>query len=238
LGRKRYIGLFGGLFVVTVIKGYVHVRAGRVTLHREWTIRAFAVGLAVATQHLIFIPAILVVSAPTQGQLKTLSAAAFLAAFVVHASVAETWIRLTRKRGVPRLGAVTKANLNYPRAREARMEKWNQGAILGAWLIVNPIVFPDPKSDRAWATRAMLGEEMWIAERPLDRAMALNVGATAFGFGGVRGAYKRRLLPTAVCTVGQVALLLAYWREMVAYYERHRTKPPTTAQDVRLWPPE
>jgi hypothetical protein len=79
---------------------------------------------------------------------------------------------------------------------------------------------------------------MWIAERPLDRAMALNVGATAFGLGGVWGAYKRRLLPTAVCAVGQAALLLAYWREMVAYYERHRTKPPTTAQDVRLWPPE
>jgi hypothetical protein len=113
-----------------------------------------------------------------------------------------------------------------------------QGAFLGAWLMVNPIVFPDPKSDRAWATRAMLGEEMWIAERPLDRAMALNVGATAFGLGGVWGAYKRRLLPTAVCAVGQAALLLAYWREMVAYYERHRTKPPTTAQDVRLWPPE
>ena len=34
--------------------------------------------------------------------------------------------------------------------------------------------------------------------------------------------YKRRLLPTSVCTVGQVALLLAYWREMAFYYERHR----------------
>ncbi|HEX2180779.1 MAG TPA: DUF6653 family protein [Rubrobacteraceae bacterium] len=99
---------------------------------------------------------------------------------------------------------------------------WRLGAIVGAWLIVNPIVFPEPKDDKAWATRAMLGEEMWIAERPLDRAMALNAGATAFGLGGVLGAYKRRLLPTSVCTVGQVTLLLAYWREMVDYYERHR----------------
>ena len=52
--------------------------------------------------------------------------------------------------------------------------------------------------------------------------MALGVGATAFGLGGVWGAYKRRLLPTAVCTVGQVALLLAHWRELALYYERHR----------------
>jgi hypothetical protein len=86
---------------------------------------------------------------------------------------------------------------------------WRQGAIVGVWLIANPIVFPEPKDDKAWATRAMLGEEMWIAERALDRAMALSVGATAFGLGGVWGAYKRRLLPTAVCTVGQVGLLLA-----------------------------
>jgi hypothetical protein len=98
---------------------------------------------------------------------------------------------------------------------------WRQAAILGVWLIVNPIVFPEPKDDKAWATRAMLGEEMWIAKRPLDRAMAFSVGTAAFGLGGVRGAYKQRLFPTAVCAVGQVALLLAYWREMALYYERH-----------------
>jgi hypothetical protein len=60
-------------------------------------------------------------------------------------------------------------------------------------------------------------------QAPLDRAIALSIGATAFGLGGVWGAYKRRLLlPTAVCTVGQVALLLGYWLEMAIYYERHR----------------
>jgi hypothetical protein len=99
---------------------------------------------------------------------------------------------------------------------------WRVGAIVLVWLIANPIVFREPKNDKAWATRAMLGEEMWIAERPLDRAMVLSVGATACNLGGVWGAYKRRLLQTVVCTVGQVALLLAYWREMAFYYERHR----------------
>jgi hypothetical protein len=99
---------------------------------------------------------------------------------------------------------------------------WRKGAILGVWLILNPIVFPEPKDDKAWATRAMLGEEMWIAKRPLDRAMALSVGATACNLGGVWGAYRQRLMPTALCTVGQVGLLLAYWREMALYYESHR----------------
>ena len=45
---------------------------------------------------------------------------------------------------------------------------WREGAIVVVWLIVNPVVFPEPKDDKAWATRAMLGEEMWIAKRPLQ----------------------------------------------------------------------
>jgi hypothetical protein len=99
---------------------------------------------------------------------------------------------------------------------------WRQGALLGMWLLANPVVFPEPKDDEAWATRAMLGEEMWIAEHPLDRAMALNVAATASGLGGVWGALRHLPLPTAVCAIGQVAMLLAYWREMALYYEAHR----------------
>ena len=98
---------------------------------------------------------------------------------------------------------------------------WRHGALLGAWLIANPVVFPEPKDDSAWATRAMLREEMWIAERPLDRALALNIAATAFGLGGVWGALRRSPLPTLMCAVGQVAMLLAYWREMTLYYEQH-----------------
>ena len=67
-------------------------------------IRAFAIGLAVATQRVIFIPALLAVADPTQGPVATISAVSFLAAFVAHASVAEAWNRLTRKRRVPRAG--------------------------------------------------------------------------------------------------------------------------------------
>ena len=63
-------------------------------------IRAFAIGLAVVTQRLIFIPALLVGADPTQGPVATLSAVSFLAAFVLHSSLAEVWIRLTRRMGV------------------------------------------------------------------------------------------------------------------------------------------
>ena len=75
---------------------FADIRAGRVVLHREWMIRAFAIGLAVATMRLIFVPALLIVAGPTDGQLAFLSVASFTTAFVMHASVAEPWIRLTR----------------------------------------------------------------------------------------------------------------------------------------------
>jgi hypothetical protein len=98
---------------------------------------------------------------------------------------------------------------------------WRHAFLVGAWLLLNPMVFPEPKDASAWATRAMLGEEMWIAERPLDRAMAVNAAASAFGIGGVAASLKRRLLPTALCTVLEVALLLLYWK-LMADYEEHR----------------
>jgi uncharacterized membrane protein YozB (DUF420 family) len=107
--ERVYISLFGTLFLVALIKGFVHIRANQVALHREWMIRAFAIALAVATMRLIFIPAFIVVADPTQGQLQTLSAASFLVAFVVHASVAEIWIRLTRRCGVPRVSGTETA---------------------------------------------------------------------------------------------------------------------------------
>lgn len=103
--ERVVIGLFGSLFLFALIKGFVHVRAGRVALHREWMIRAFAIGLSIATQRLIFVPALLVVGDPTLDQLRAISAAAFLAAFVAHAGVAEAWIRLTRNHRVPNASA-------------------------------------------------------------------------------------------------------------------------------------
>ena len=54
------IALFGSLFLFALGKGFVHVRAGRVALHREWMIRAFVIALGVATQHVVFVSSLLV----------------------------------------------------------------------------------------------------------------------------------------------------------------------------------
>src|SRR5918993_2179106 len=105
--ERVVVGLFGSLFLFALVKGFVHVRTGRVALHREWMIRAFAIGLAIATQRVIFFPALMItMSDPADGRFGTLLIAALAAAFVVHASVAETWIRATRRSGAPKAGKV------------------------------------------------------------------------------------------------------------------------------------
>jgi hypothetical protein len=94
-GERIIMALFGGLYLLALGKGFVHIRARRPALHREWMLRAFAIGLSIATQRLIFVPTLLL-AAPTDGQIAAASLAAWALAFVVHTALAEVWIRHTR----------------------------------------------------------------------------------------------------------------------------------------------
>ena len=97
---------------------------------------------------------------------------------------------------------------------------WRDAALVGLWMAVNPVVFPEPPNDRAWATRAALGEEQWIAERPMGTAMAVNVAATAALLVALVAAHQRRAVPAAAATALEMGLLMAYWELMARYYAR------------------
>ena len=43
----------------------------------------------------------------------------------------------------------------------------------------NPVLFPEPESDESWATRGVLGEQLWTAERPRDLSMLINITSAA-----------------------------------------------------------
>jgi hypothetical protein len=98
---------------------------------------------------------------------------------------------------------------------------WRDAALVGGWMAVNPVVFGKPAHERAWATRAILGEEQWITERPMDTAMAVDVAATAAGLVAMVAARQRRAIPAAVATALEMGLLLAYWELMARYYDRN-----------------
>jgi uncharacterized membrane protein len=99
------LGFFGILFCLALVRAYLYIRAGRVALHREWMIRAFALGLAPALDRLIVVPAVTVlviandIADPTPAQVAPIAVVSFTLAFTLNAMVAEVWIRATRRRG-------------------------------------------------------------------------------------------------------------------------------------------
>ena len=89
-------GFFGVLFLVALVKSFLMVRSKNIDLHREWMIRAFAIGLGIATMRLIFIPALIIAGSTSHQTTASLSIIAFTIAFISHVGVAEFWIRKTR----------------------------------------------------------------------------------------------------------------------------------------------
>ena len=99
---------------------------------------------------------------------------------------------------------------------------WKQGVAVAAWYAANPVLFPVPEGDESWATRGVLGEELWTAERPRDLSTALTGASAAFFAGGLLTAYNRRFWSTMF--FGGTAFLLKLWYidRMTFYYEQHR----------------
>ncbi|OBH75609.1 hypothetical protein A5681_10540 [Mycobacterium scrofulaceum] len=98
----------------------------------------------------------------------------------------------------------------------------SHAAWIALWLAVNPFVFGAPSHQRAWSTRAMLGEELWISRRPRDGAMAVSALTSVAALVAVAAAWRRRPLPAAIAVTAQMALTLVYWEQMVRYLERER----------------
>ena len=86
--------LFGSFFLVALGKALWHIRRREIALHREWMIRAFAIGLAVATIRPII--GIFFATSPLTGLTPSqFFGTAFWIGFVLHLIAAEAWIHRT-----------------------------------------------------------------------------------------------------------------------------------------------
>jgi uncharacterized membrane protein len=89
--------LFGTFFLFSLCKAFWHIRRGEISLHREWMIRAFAVGLAVATIRPII--GIFFVTSRLSGlSPHEFFGIAFWIGFVLHLIAAEAWIHATQPK--------------------------------------------------------------------------------------------------------------------------------------------
>ncbi|MDT0304986.1 DUF6653 family protein [Streptomonospora wellingtoniae] len=98
---------------------------------------------------------------------------------------------------------------------------WKPTALVAGWMALNPVLFPEPADDSAWATRAMLGEERWITERPRDAAMAVQAATSVASMLAIAAAYRRRPVGAGAATAAMMGLTMVYWEQMARYYDRH-----------------
>jgi uncharacterized membrane protein len=86
--------LFGTFFLLALCKAFWHIRRREVALHREWMIRAFSMGLAVAAIRPII--GVFFATSPLTGLTpREFFGIAFWIGFVLHLIAAEAWIHTT-----------------------------------------------------------------------------------------------------------------------------------------------
>lgn len=115
------ITVFGTYLLACLWLGFRCIVGRDVAHHREWMVRAFSVALAIATQRLIFLPALLWMDDPTHAQIAAAAIAAWVAALTIHVVSAELW--LGRAHGVTsaaRAGAARGRPCSPPLSRRGR----------------------------------------------------------------------------------------------------------------------
>jgi uncharacterized membrane protein len=94
--------VFSLYFLFALARAFLHIRRRDFALHREWMIRAFAIGLAVATIRPIvglFVAVTIATRGPAALNLHTIFGSAFWLGFLVHITAAESWIRTIQVPG-------------------------------------------------------------------------------------------------------------------------------------------
>lgn len=89
------IAVFGALFCLSLVRGFVAIRRHEVAKHREWMIRAYAIGVAISTIRLIGI--VLDLSLKTDSyEPRTLFVVSLWTGWLSMIAIAELWLRATR----------------------------------------------------------------------------------------------------------------------------------------------
>lgn len=92
LASETVSWFFGVLFVFSILRAFWCARNKKINAHREWMIRAFALGLAVGTQRIILV--VLMISS-SYGFEESFGPALWLG-FSINLLIAELWINTTR----------------------------------------------------------------------------------------------------------------------------------------------
>jgi hypothetical protein len=98
---------------------------------------------------------------------------------------------------------------------------------VAVWFAINPIMTPEPARRDTFATRAILGEEIWLTAPDRDRSIStLNLaGAIVLGVASL-AAWHRRRVPTAIGVTASMAITLYSWSRYAALYDADHAERP------------
>ena len=88
---------FGAVFLFALMRAFYHIRRREITAHREWMIRAFLIGIAIATIR----PVVVLYQLLSGLAFRESLGIAFWLSFTAHALLAEVWINSTRRSPAP-----------------------------------------------------------------------------------------------------------------------------------------
>ena len=86
---------------------------------------------------------------------------------------------------------------------------WRQAIFVVSWFLLTPRLFPPPKDDSSWATRSVLGEQIWTRTIHSDLSMLINTLSALFFVLALYWAYARRLWK--LISFGGFALVFKLW---------------------------
>ena len=91
------IVLFGVLFLGAISRAFIAVRRHQLACHREWMIRAFAVGIGISTARIV-LPVLDITLTPAGFRSKEIFVLGLWTGWMITVGAAELWIRYTRPR--------------------------------------------------------------------------------------------------------------------------------------------
>lgn len=118
-------------------------------------------------------------------------------------------------------------------------------AVALAWIWLNPRLFPVPASTRSWASRSVLGEQVWLRRKtvpiPAGHARAAMLLSIGNGLASLVVVYGLAVLDpwVTVCGIAMVIVLKSWFLDrMVWLYETMAAVHPAYAEWLRPAPPE
>lgn len=121
-GEAAAIAVFGGLFVIAVLRAFVAIRLHQVAVHREWMIRAFAIAIGIATVRVVAAVLDLALTPAGVGPSEIFVLSLWIG-WGATLAAAEIWIRytrsVTRPAVLPEVAAAGGASLSDSISRAA-----------------------------------------------------------------------------------------------------------------------